>query len=226
MTPFIKKIVKNHPRVLVYYGDTDMACNFMMGQQFADQLGLRRTLKKTPWKFNRQIAGFKTLPGSVVINLLLPTNIPFSKVERNVDCFASIQHYAPAQRLASTIPQISPTIRRHSSNVKTYDAIQFRDKLRRGVSLENIGPHRVCFYPQPTPSHRNPSNANRPVIFSKNPIGSASKNISRKVSSYSKMSSLARVAWVSKSMIIFSTEKAIGFRKWGKLSECESFQEI
>ncbi|KAF1756628.1 hypothetical protein GCK72_013082 [Caenorhabditis remanei] len=92
-------------------------------------------------------------------------------------------------------PQISPTIRRHSSNVKTYDAIQFRDKLRRGVSLENIGPHRVCFYPQPTPSHRNTPNANRPVIFSKNPIGSASKNISRKVSSYSKMSSLARVAW-------------------------------
>ncbi|KAF1756627.1 hypothetical protein GCK72_013081 [Caenorhabditis remanei] len=64
------------------------------------------------------------------------------------------------------------------------------------VSLENIGPHRVCFYPQPTPSYRNP-NENRPVEFSKNPIGSASKNISRKVSSYSKMSSLARVAWVS-----------------------------
>ncbi|KAF1746063.1 hypothetical protein GCK72_022515 [Caenorhabditis remanei] len=61
MTPFIKKIVKNHARVLVYYGDTDMACNFMMGQQFADQLGLRRTLKKTPWKFDRQIAGFKTV---------------------------------------------------------------------------------------------------------------------------------------------------------------------
>ncbi|EFO99321.1 hypothetical protein CRE_16476 [Caenorhabditis remanei] len=59
--PFIKKIVRNHVRVLVYYGDTDMACNFMMGQQFVDQLGLRRTLKKTPWKFDRQIAGFKTL---------------------------------------------------------------------------------------------------------------------------------------------------------------------
>ncbi|EGT43004.1 hypothetical protein CAEBREN_14103 [Caenorhabditis brenneri] len=90
--------------------------------------------------------------------------------------------------------QISPTIRRHSSNVKTYDAIQFRDKLRRGVSLENIGPHRVCFYPQPAPSHRNPP-VNRPVLFAKNPAGGASKNISRKVSSYSKMSSLARVAW-------------------------------
>ncbi|KAF1746064.1 hypothetical protein GCK72_022516 [Caenorhabditis remanei] len=61
MTPFIKKIVKNHARVLVYYGDTDMECNFTMGQQFADQLGLRRTLKKTPWKSDRQIAGFKTV---------------------------------------------------------------------------------------------------------------------------------------------------------------------
>ncbi|PIC32241.1 hypothetical protein B9Z55_012646 [Caenorhabditis nigoni] len=91
--------------------------------------------------------------------------------------------------------QISPTVRRHSSNVKTYDAIQFRDKLRRGVSLENLGPHRVCFYPHPAPSNRNPP-INRPVLFSKNPVGPASKNISRKVSSYSKMSSIARVAWL------------------------------
>ncbi|VDL73341.1 unnamed protein product [Nippostrongylus brasiliensis] len=61
MAPFIKKIVGEHVRVLLYYGDTDMACNFMMGQQFADQLGLKRKLGKTPWKFDRQIAGFKTM---------------------------------------------------------------------------------------------------------------------------------------------------------------------
>ncbi|KHJ81042.1 serine carboxypeptidase [Oesophagostomum dentatum] len=61
MAPFIKKIVKANVRVLLYYGDTDMACNFMMGQQFSDQLGLKRTLRKTPWKFDRQIAGFKTM---------------------------------------------------------------------------------------------------------------------------------------------------------------------
>ncbi|KAK6019217.1 serine carboxypeptidase, partial [Ostertagia ostertagi] len=69
MAPFIKKIVAANVRVLLYYGDTDMACNFMMGQQFSDQLGLDkrltlhlfRTLGKTPWKFDRQIAGFKTL---------------------------------------------------------------------------------------------------------------------------------------------------------------------
>ncbi|VDO71097.1 unnamed protein product [Heligmosomoides polygyrus] len=61
MAPFIKKIIAANVRVLLYYGDTDMACNFMMGQQFSDQLGLKRTLGKTPWKFDRQIAGFKTL---------------------------------------------------------------------------------------------------------------------------------------------------------------------
>ncbi|CAI5440763.1 unnamed protein product [Caenorhabditis angaria] len=61
LSPFVKKVVNNHVRVLLYYGDTDMACNFMMGQQFSARLGLRRTLKKTPWKYDRQIAGFKTL---------------------------------------------------------------------------------------------------------------------------------------------------------------------
>ncbi|KAK5986518.1 Serine carboxypeptidase, partial [Trichostrongylus colubriformis] len=61
MAPFIKKIVAANVRVLLYYGDTDMVCNFMMGQQFSDQLGLKRFLGKTPWKFDRQIAGFKTL---------------------------------------------------------------------------------------------------------------------------------------------------------------------
>ncbi|XGW09546.1 hypothetical protein V3C99_011658 [Haemonchus contortus] len=61
MAPFIRRIVAANVRVLLYYGDTDMVCNFMMGQKFADQLGLKRTLGKTPWKFDRQIAGFKTL---------------------------------------------------------------------------------------------------------------------------------------------------------------------
>lgn len=61
MAKFLKKIVAANVRVLLYYGDTDMACNFMMGQQFSNQLGLKRILGKTPWKFDRQIAGFKTL---------------------------------------------------------------------------------------------------------------------------------------------------------------------
>ena len=41
MAPFVKKILKAHVRVLLYYGDVDMACNFMMGQQFAASLGLK-----------------------------------------------------------------------------------------------------------------------------------------------------------------------------------------
>jgi cathepsin A (carboxypeptidase C) len=61
MKPFIEKIVAAHVRVLLYYGDTDMACNFMMGQQFSAKLGLKRVLNKHPWKFDKQIAGFKTL---------------------------------------------------------------------------------------------------------------------------------------------------------------------
>ncbi|PAV87210.1 hypothetical protein WR25_18873 isoform A [Diploscapter pachys] len=61
MAPFIKKIVNNHVRVILYYGDVDMACNFMMGQQFAAGLGLKRRLGKTPWKYDKQIGGFKTV---------------------------------------------------------------------------------------------------------------------------------------------------------------------
>ncbi|VDN21649.1 unnamed protein product [Cylicostephanus goldi] len=41
---------KANVRVLLYYGDTDMACNFMMGQQFSDQLGLKtNTLSMGAW---------------------------------------------------------------------------------------------------------------------------------------------------------------------------------
>uniref|UniRef100_A0A1I7SVL3 Carboxypeptidase n=1 Tax=Bursaphelenchus xylophilus TaxID=6326 RepID=A0A1I7SVL3_BURXY len=61
VAPFIRKILDAHVRVLLYYGDTDMACNFMMGQQFSAQLGIKRSVGKQPWKFDGQIAGFKTL---------------------------------------------------------------------------------------------------------------------------------------------------------------------
>uniref|UniRef100_A0A0N4ZEM9 Carboxypeptidase n=1 Tax=Parastrongyloides trichosuri TaxID=131310 RepID=A0A0N4ZEM9_PARTI len=61
MTPFFNTIIKGNVRILLYYGDTDMACNFMMGQQFAASLGLKRRLSKQPWKVDRQIAGFKTI---------------------------------------------------------------------------------------------------------------------------------------------------------------------
>uniref|UniRef100_A0AC35TM41 Carboxypeptidase n=1 Tax=Rhabditophanes sp. KR3021 TaxID=114890 RepID=A0AC35TM41_9BILA len=59
--PFFHTIIKANVRILLYYGDVDMACNFMMGQQFSASLGLKRRLSKQPWKFDRQIAGFKTI---------------------------------------------------------------------------------------------------------------------------------------------------------------------
>lgn len=40
MTPFIKKIHEAKLRILLYYGDTDLACNFLMGQQFTANLKL------------------------------------------------------------------------------------------------------------------------------------------------------------------------------------------
>lgn len=60
MAPFVKEIIKAGVRVLLYYGDTDMACNFIMGQQFSASLNLPRKRRKEPWMFDSQIAGFKT----------------------------------------------------------------------------------------------------------------------------------------------------------------------
>ncbi|PIO77527.1 serine carboxypeptidase [Teladorsagia circumcincta] len=61
MASFIKGIIAANIRVLLYFGDTDMVCNFLMGQKFSYSLGLEETLGKTPWTFKHQIAGFKTL---------------------------------------------------------------------------------------------------------------------------------------------------------------------
>uniref|UniRef100_A0A915PNG6 Carboxypeptidase n=1 Tax=Setaria digitata TaxID=48799 RepID=A0A915PNG6_9BILA len=61
MGPFIKEIVRAKVRVLLYYGDTDMACNFLMGQQFSAALNLPVKRSKEPWHFDSQIAGFKNL---------------------------------------------------------------------------------------------------------------------------------------------------------------------
>ncbi|KAM3719058.1 Serine carboxypeptidase ctsa-1.1 [Dirofilaria immitis] len=66
MGPFIKEIIKANIRVLLYYGDTDMACNFMMGQQFSASLNLQRKRGKEPWIFNSQIAGFKTIYNGLI----------------------------------------------------------------------------------------------------------------------------------------------------------------
>lgn len=47
-------------RVLLYNGDVDMACNFLMGQRFSDLLGFTKTQTKTHFKVNGQIGGYHT----------------------------------------------------------------------------------------------------------------------------------------------------------------------
>uniref|UniRef100_A0AC34RP06 Carboxypeptidase n=1 Tax=Panagrolaimus sp. JU765 TaxID=591449 RepID=A0AC34RP06_9BILA len=58
---FVKKIVDVGVKVLLYYGDTDAVCNFLMGQTFANELGLPLWKKKSPWFYNKQVAGFSTV---------------------------------------------------------------------------------------------------------------------------------------------------------------------
>uniref|UniRef100_A0A914HZ48 Carboxypeptidase n=1 Tax=Globodera rostochiensis TaxID=31243 RepID=A0A914HZ48_GLORO len=60
MSPFVLKAIEANLRVLLYYGDTDMACNFLLGQHFSKQLGVATLTEKKPWYFGGQIAGFKT----------------------------------------------------------------------------------------------------------------------------------------------------------------------
>uniref|UniRef100_A0A915P624 Carboxypeptidase n=1 Tax=Meloidogyne floridensis TaxID=298350 RepID=A0A915P624_9BILA len=47
MSPFVKKVLAAKVKTLLYYGDTDMACNFLLGQQFASQLGYRGASSST-----------------------------------------------------------------------------------------------------------------------------------------------------------------------------------
>ncbi|KAI6197439.1 Serine carboxypeptidase ctsa-1.1 [Aphelenchoides besseyi] len=70
VAPFVKTILDANVRILLYYGDAgmfccfsfqNMACNFLMGQQFSAKLGLKRSIGKQPWKVDGQIAGFKTI---------------------------------------------------------------------------------------------------------------------------------------------------------------------
>ena len=46
-------------RILLYYGDTDMACNFLGGEWFVDQLGLTLKRARAPWLTSTgQVAGY------------------------------------------------------------------------------------------------------------------------------------------------------------------------
>ncbi|KAI1696531.1 serine carboxypeptidase domain-containing protein [Ditylenchus destructor] len=60
MKPYIENIIRGDVRILLFYGDTDMACNFLMGEQFSANLGLKEIGKQDAWRYRRQIAGYKT----------------------------------------------------------------------------------------------------------------------------------------------------------------------
>ncbi|XP_026175825.1 lysosomal protective protein [Mastacembelus armatus] len=52
-------------RVLVYNGDTDMACNFLGDQWFVEDLGLKETTEYQSWLHEDQIAGFYQQFGNI-----------------------------------------------------------------------------------------------------------------------------------------------------------------
>ncbi|XP_041047592.1 lysosomal protective protein-like [Carcharodon carcharias] len=58
MHDFYLQLLSKGLRVLVYNGDTDMACNFLGGNWFVQSLNQQKTLDYQPWIYNDQIAGF------------------------------------------------------------------------------------------------------------------------------------------------------------------------
>ncbi|KAI1718082.1 serine carboxypeptidase domain-containing protein [Ditylenchus destructor] len=64
MSKFINEIVNANVPVLLYYGDADLVCNFIMGEKFSANLGLKQTSPKQIWKHDGFAAGTKTDYGS------------------------------------------------------------------------------------------------------------------------------------------------------------------
>jgi len=59
MSGVYEKILSNNLRVLIYNGDTDMACNFMGDEWFVDKLSsIKQTRSRAPWLVQGQVAGF------------------------------------------------------------------------------------------------------------------------------------------------------------------------
>ncbi|KAI1702089.1 serine carboxypeptidase domain-containing protein [Ditylenchus destructor] len=61
VSQFIKEALGEGVRVLMFYGDTDAACNFIHGQRFAESLGFPTKEAKQGWYYNNQTAGYKTV---------------------------------------------------------------------------------------------------------------------------------------------------------------------
>ncbi|TMS12965.1 Lysosomal protective protein [Larimichthys crocea] len=59
------KLLSLNLRVLVYNGDTDMACNFLGDKWFVEDLGLKPTTDYQSWIYDDQIAGFYEQYGNI-----------------------------------------------------------------------------------------------------------------------------------------------------------------
>ncbi|XP_071065242.1 lysosomal protective protein-like isoform X2 [Dasypus novemcinctus] len=58
MAPFYQELLQHNLRALLYYGDTDMACNFLGGERFVEALKKQMVSPYQPWYWNKQVAGF------------------------------------------------------------------------------------------------------------------------------------------------------------------------
>ncbi|XP_067906064.1 lysosomal protective protein-like [Heterodontus francisci] len=58
MRRIYQKLLKKNLRALVYNGDTDMACNFLGGNWFVQNLNQKKTVDYQSWICNDQIAGY------------------------------------------------------------------------------------------------------------------------------------------------------------------------
>jgi len=56
----VQNAIRAGLRGLIYNGDTDMACNFLMGQRFSAALGLTKKVDKRLYTVNGQVGGFYT----------------------------------------------------------------------------------------------------------------------------------------------------------------------
>jgi len=56
----VQQAIRSGLRGVIYNGDTDMACNFLMGQRFSASLGLTKKSSKHLYHVDGQVAGFYT----------------------------------------------------------------------------------------------------------------------------------------------------------------------